>query len=644
LGGCFLSAPSETDSADATGLMDRDLCGIVFRVRCEGESQVIEPPRQRGAGAKRMFVRKTTVTENRKKQVYLEIFRDETSHRRQAKPLARLGPVNLVGGEVDQLVKGLREFCQDTFVSAGEISVETVRSWGPVLIARHLWDETGLGRMISAACGADVAEAVFALTANRLVDPNYEYGMDEWLMKSFVAPLRGDADGLDADRPAKRGIGTSSATATNLWDATLHKLAARRRAIERRFLEAVRPFCGDTSEVFFYEVGGCFIEGASSRRRPAGWPGQSRQRNIRLFLGVITGGDWPLNLRFFGGSEPGAAQIKRFVQESQRRIGFRKLIVVLPSGTDDEKLHELCLLGLHYLVGVRRRRDPRAVEAVQEAGRRWERINSNTKVQEVLLPVETDSSVLYGETEDLPTAPTARYFLVHGAEEEKQERAIRMAVVRRALRALEQLNRAVRGGRLKKPATIMARAERILAERKAYRYISWRITPEGRFLYWEDKAKSAVRRNYEGISLLKTSDPDISPSSAVLAYDGLRRLQNAYGRIYDTVPFRSPLLPLPPLEADPHHASGVGELFTGHLLITWLAFLLRCRLEKSLLEKKISLSLEEAVEALRTVSLAELRMGEQKRPVVSPGSRMAKRIFRALGIEDLLPNTPSAPP
>ncbi len=586
-----------------------------------------------------MFAKKVTVTENRKKHVYIEVFQDKPGGGRKPEPLARFGPVDRIAGKLDGVVNALREFCTEKFARPDEITPEAIRSWGPVMVSRHLWDELGLGKMISGVCGSDVSHAVFALTANRLIDPNYEHGMDKWLDRNFVVDARGR--GLDLDRLRKKVLTTKSSSKC-LWDAVLHKIAAKHRSVQRRFVKTVEPFCPDMREVFLYDVSGSFVEGAPSRRTPGGWAGQVGRRNIRLFLGAIACEDWPLSFRFFGGSEPSAAQIKRFAEESRRQLGFRKLIVVLPSGTDEEKLHELSSLGLHYLVGVRRRRDPRAVEAVQEAGHQWKRINNNIKVQEVLLPVESDAAFLGEPTDDFLTE---RYVLVHGAQEEKEEQTFRLAVVARALRALEQLTRAVEAGRVKKHATIMARADRILSERKAYRYISWRMTPEGRLLYWEDKAKSAVRRNYEGISLLKTSDPDISPPMAVRAYEGLRRLEIAYSKVYDAVALRSGFLPLPELEEKPRDG-GSGDLFTAHLLITWLALLLRRRLEECLVEKKSTLSLEDALEALRTISLAEVRVAEDKRCFVSPGNRTAHKVLRALGIEALPPGTacpPAAP-
>ncbi|NQT81676.1 hypothetical protein HQ563_01530 [bacterium] len=582
-----------------------------------------------------MFVRKVTLTENRKKQVYLEIFDRQPRLGKEAKPIARLGPVNLLEGKLDNLVRSLGEFCGDSFVSANEVSAERILPWGPVLVARHLWEDTGLADAISTACGVKVAEAAFALTANRLVDPFWKYGIDNWLEKVFIPGELGSRRGAAGSR---KGPGTSEAPLRNRWDNTLRRLVAKRRVIERAILDTVKGMCSGGDEVVVYELDTSFVERMSPRRPFMGWTPQSSEKPIRLCFGAIVCEGWPLAIRFFGSGEPNAVQIKRFIEEGKRRFGARKVLFVAPPRTDEEKLDLLDSQGFHYLVGVRRRRDPRAVEVIQQAGRQWVRIGGDIRVQEVLLPVETDASLRAKKSDQVATE---RFFLVRSRQEEKEEIASRTSVVSRALRALEEIKRAVENGRLKKPATIMARAERILAQRKSYRYISCRITPEGRFDFWEDERKSTVQRAYEGISLLKTNDADISPSAAVALYEGLRRLQKAFQTIPDTAAFRSTPLPLPDFEERLNNGDP-GRFFTGHLLISQFALLLRRQLAKRLLEKKIALSLDDVIEALETISVAELRLGKKKHLVVSSGNRTAGKIVRALGIGNLEPNASTA--
>jgi len=531
-------------------------------------------------------------------------------------------------------VREMRGGRREQFVSPKKTAVGRVWRWGPVSVARYLWDRTGLGQIVSAAARPELGEIAFALTANRLVEPCCIRGMANWLEKNFV-PVS-DWRRLELGWLTK-GHGTSRTLSGDFWDGAIRGLGAKRRVVEKGLLKIAQKASGDSGEAAVYELQTDFVEGERSRSRFASLP--SQRNTIRLFLGAIMCGEWPVSVHLFGGSEPTPLQLWQFIKQSQRRFGFSKALVVFPPGTEEEKLRQVKSQGFDYLVGVRRRRDPKAVEVIREAGAQWVTIDPDRKAQEVYLPSETDASL---DTSSAEPVPSERYFLVHSRLDEREERAFRVAIVERSLRALEELKAVVDSGRLKNPAAITEQAERILGHNKSYRYVSWRLTPEGRLRFWEDKQKSLVQRSYEGISLLKTSDQQLSASSAVGIYDRLRRLENAFDSVYDACAFRPTPLPLPELE-ESSSGGKFSDLFAGHLLVSQLAFILRRRLESILREKKIGLSVEDAIEALGSIAVAEVCAGQEKRLVVSAGSPTASKIIRALGIEIIEPPASPAP-
>jgi hypothetical protein len=539
-----------------------------------------------------------------------------------------------VAGRLAESARETRKFCEEVFVSPKNIALEHVWSWGPALVARHFWDKTGLERIISASSGRDLSEIAFALSANRLVDPRYGHGMDVWTKRNFV-PAR-DGTRLDLAR-LRRASGGRRKLSGDFWDNAIQKLAVRQQLIEESLLQAVRDKSGDGDQIALYELHADFVEGVRSRHGLSAVPAQ--RNTFRLFLGAIMWGDWPVAVHLFGGSEPTGLQVKRLLEEAQRRFKSRRVLVVFPPGVEEEKVRQLESLGFCYLVGVRRRRDPKAVEVIRKAKGEWVVVDDDRRVQEVYLPPETD--VPFGASEAQPN-PSDRYFLVHSRRDQREERAFRAAVVQRSLRALEELKQAVESRKVKDSSAITERAERILGHSKSYRYISWRLTKEGQFQFWEDKEKSLLQRSYEGISLLKTNNPQLSATSAVRTYDRLRRLEEAFDTIYDARAFRATPLPLPELEE--HSSEGdFGKLFAGHLLISQLAFSLRTAIEGRLSEKKVGLSFDDVVEALGSIVVAKLRIGRTRRPMLcAAADPAANKIAHALGIEKLNAPTDAA--
>ncbi len=68
--------------------------------------------------------------------------------------------------------------------------------WGPVLLARRLWEQMGVSEIIENNCKSprqkfDVAGTAFVLVANRLCEPSSEHGLARWLEHTFVCDSHG---------------------------------------------------------------------------------------------------------------------------------------------------------------------------------------------------------------------------------------------------------------------------------------------------------------------------------------------------------------------------------------------------------------------------------------------------------------------
>src|SRR5262249_9919440 len=86
--------------------------------------------------------------------------------------------------------------------------------WGPILVARSLWIELGLARVLDRLGGrgrdngATLSDRAFVLVANRLAAPGSEHGLARWLETDFVCDLQGrrwiPAWRNDAERKASK--------------------------------------------------------------------------------------------------------------------------------------------------------------------------------------------------------------------------------------------------------------------------------------------------------------------------------------------------------------------------------------------------------------------------------------------------------
>ena len=108
-----------------------------------------------------------------------------------------VGRKDLLAPHLDALVRLLQADQQNpTWVSVEEVSAPGAWTWGPLRVARHLFDSLWLGPILDEASprlrhGQPLAERVFALVANRLTRPGSEHALAPWLEDFYVITAEG---------------------------------------------------------------------------------------------------------------------------------------------------------------------------------------------------------------------------------------------------------------------------------------------------------------------------------------------------------------------------------------------------------------------------------------------------------------------
>ena len=143
-----------------------------------------------------MFVRTITRRQGAKTYEYLYLVEGRRVGRRvQQRVVSPIGRADLLAPHLDKLLTLLRPYTRERVLRAGEISVEHGLTYGPILVARRLWEQLGMGAVIGRHCptrdGLDVAETAFVLTAHRLLHPGSEHALAWWLEESWVADAAG---------------------------------------------------------------------------------------------------------------------------------------------------------------------------------------------------------------------------------------------------------------------------------------------------------------------------------------------------------------------------------------------------------------------------------------------------------------------
>ena len=488
---------------------------------------------------------------------------------------------------------------------------------GPVLLARHLWDELGLGMIISSRCRShhrsfDVAEAAFVLVANRLSQPGSEHALARWLENTYV-PAANGRRWLPQWLPAQRITAEHRVRVQDRqlqhWYRTLDALLAAKSAIEQDLHARLQDLFTQKVDMVFYDVTSVYFE----RRRPKGMRqhGYSRDgcpRNVQIVLGVVMANGWPIAHYVFPGDTADRKTLQSTVADVVARFGLGRVLLVTDRAmVDDENLAFLREDGrqVRYLMAIPGRRNDEAAAVLAKLDdTAWLDVDKRNRVQQVQLD-----------------DPAVHHFVVDSAERKATEQELRGKDMHATAQALQKIADALAAGKLRQPEKIAVRVQHALAVRHGFRYYSWRIA-DGRLELLEDEKKMKAELAREGRYVLKTDDPAIGPVEAVGIYKQLSDVEWAYRDLKDVIQMR-------PI----YHKTDPRAL--AHLLVATLALFLKRTLEHRLTDAGVKLTPTEAFEAMRSIGVSVLDLEGEQRVLTSSGGRDARRIVKALSITDI---------
>jgi len=503
--------------------------------------------------------------------------------------------------------------------------------WGPMLVARHFWQELGLPAILDTLVGgsgdrAECADRALALVTNRLCEPTSEHGMARWLETDYVCDRAGqrwlpqwreEAERLASRRPRVRVKDRQ----LRQWYATLDRLVAHKKQIEKELFLRLRHLFALKVDLVFYDLTSTYFEGnGPAELAKHGYSRDGKPRNRQVLVGVVMIDGWPIAHHVFEGNQRDSATVESVLKDLQERFGLRRVVFVGDRGmVTSHNIERLRSGGQGYIVGLNRRRRPEVSRYLERATGTW---------------LECPAGIAAGEKAEVPKTrvqevasdqPEVRVFVVHSDERLSYECAEREKSMQRVREELETLTQRVAAGKLKAPEKIGAAAASILARHHGIRYYDWKLE-DGGFRYFEHPVNLKQEQALEGKYLIQTEEPNLSALEAVEIYKELSEVERAFSELKDVIEMR-------PV----YHQKA--RRVQAHIFVASLAFLLDRALEKKLKAAGLDLSSKQAWQILKTVRVVEIDLGngEQQRSVTQ-GTPRATRILRALGISHLDPD------
>lgn len=543
--------------------------------------------------------------------------------------VAYLGRKDLLAPHLDALVRLLQsDQPSPRWVSSDQVGAQQAWTWGPVLVARHLFEALSLGSIIDGKAkrqrhGEFLSERVFPLVVSRLARPGSEHALAAWLEDFYVPTVRGSR-WMPAWKPSRR-VKVSFAQ-LRLWYETLDDLLAEKARMETAIYQQLRDLFSLEPELVFYDLTSTYFEGEGPAELGRfGYSRDSKPRNRQVLVGVVMMEGWPIAHHVFAGNRLDQTTVPEVLEDLQRRFGLKRVVLVGDRGMVTlERLKQVREAGQGYLVGLQRRNRKQIPRYIEEAvGRdQWQECPVGITASEKAVVPRTRVQEVAGED------PGVRVFVVHSEEREQYERGLREQSMERARKELEGLRRRVEQGELKEPEKIGAAAARVLVRNHGQRYFAWEWR-DGQFRFFPHPVNFAREQACEGYYVIQTEEQNLSAVKAVAAYKQLNEVERGFAHLKG-------LLEVRPVY---HHTD---ERVRAHVLVAALAFLLDRALEKKLRAAGSTLSSPCAWRALENIRCVEVQAGGRTKLCVTRGSHQAVEVLKILRISDLDP--PAPPP
>jgi transposase len=539
--------------------------------------------------------------------------------RTKQRVVANLGRKDLLAPHLESLVRILQGGPppKGRTVGPDDVHAQQAWCWGPMLAARALWCELGLESILDACEGprrrrdtVPLSDRALVLATNRLCEPHSEHGLAAWLETDFVCDRQGDRF-LPVWK--QRGRVRVDLAWLQRWYRTLDDLIEHKARIEKELFARLRDLFSLKPEMVFYDLTSTYFEGEGpAGLAEHGYSRDGKPHNRQVLVGLVMVNGWPIAHHVFRGKLRDCQTVTAVLEDLEQRFGLKRVVFVGDRGM--VTVVNLALLKEHgqgYLVGLQRRKRERVFRFVERAIGPWTQCPVGICASEKAEPPKTLVQQVASDE------PGVRIFVVHSDDRMAYERSMRERSMGRTRSSLEKLTRRVARGQLKAPDKIGEAAARILARNHGHRYYDWKLT-EGTFQFFECD-NLAREKAFEGKYVIQTEEPGLSAVAAVQAYKELSEVERGFRALKDVIQMR-PIY---------HHKT---ERVQAHIFVAALAFLLDRALEKKLKAAGLPMSALQAIEALKTIHVVDITVGDSIKRGTTAGSNRARQVLAALGI------------
>lgn len=507
--------------------------------------------------------------------------------------IATLGRLDVLeeSGQLERLLRSGLRYCRQIKVleahTEGGSKPVAIRKIGPDLVFSRLWQEIGLGDILTELLhkrrfGFEVERAVYLSVLHRLFASGSDRAAERWKENYRIA----GADTLDLQHlyRAMAWLGEE------IGQGVLGSPRCTKDLIEEALFDRERDLFSEVGLVFF-DTTSIYFEGQGGETLGRHGHSKDHRPDLRqMIVGMVLDADGrPLCCEMWPGNTSDAKSFLPVVKRMRSKFRVREICVVADRGMISEAT--LQAFGamkprVHYIVGVRMRRTREVGEIVLKNRSRWIELTAGRKHSKDPAPLKVKEVQVEGR----------RYIVCLNEEERRKDAHDREAIV-------ENLRRQLKSG------------DKSLVGNKGYRRY---LKVEGGNHFAVDEKALATEARYDGLWVLRT-DTDHDAETVAYAYKMLWMVEDSF-RTAKSI-----------LETRPIYHK-CDETIRGHVFCSFLALVLKRELEIRLEEKGLDWEWKEIVRGLDQLQEVEAELHGRRYLLRSQLCGHASQALRAAAV------------
>ena len=470
-----------------------------------------------------MFVKTTRVRRGNRSYEYLSLVEAQRSGGKVGhRTLLRLGEVSELrsSGQLDRVISALRAHLEPepgATVEVGSLEAASARASGGIAACDAIWRAVGLDAWFStqgrSRRATRLADAVFAIVANRLIAPCSKRRLPEWCAEDVTMPSGWVAPSSDQ------------------YYRGLDAIAESKAATETFLYSSLTTLVNLDLRLVCYDITSTYFEGdpRPSDRFPSKAFGYSRDKRSdrpQIVIGLLVTGDGiPIAHHVFAGNTADVSTLPGVLDDLRERFGVGRICVVADRGfVSAGNIAALDAAGFDHVLATRLHRDALCETALARS--------SEPDVEWVPVP---DAHSAAAEV----TIDGTRCVVVASLERHRRDQHRTAELVAKTETELLALEDRVREGRLKDAGKIGRAAQRIVGGSGIGRLFDLEIG-EGRFVYHYNETAHTYEEILAGRYVLHTSltPHQASTAEVVRHYRGLLEVEARFRVLKDFLHLR----------------------------------------------------------------------------------------------------------